>query len=212
MAISIEKLPPYEQITCAPIREAAANLDAARAALSQAKRDVKQLEQERPHAEWRDAEAAEQARAEGKSEPKRSCVVAHDRKLDQARHEEKIATLAAERARKELVAARERHGDAWGDEVDQACSELVEQWSAKLAELGTLYGELAQAFVVRRTVFGGEGPRLGAIGVEQRQIGGLEFAMGQRGQVGWVQVPDVLGLLADIGTPDQVVEETAVQR
>ncbi len=39
-----------------------------------------------------DAEAVEKARAEGGPEPKRSHVAEHDKKLDQARHDYRVAT------------------------------------------------------------------------------------------------------------------------
>src|SRR4051794_751405 len=92
------QLPSYTEIDNGPIREAAAAWDAANATLESSRKDVIELEQTREAAEWRDAEAADRARAEGKAEPKRSHVAAHDKKLDDARHGLKVETLAEDRA------------------------------------------------------------------------------------------------------------------
>ena len=77
---AIDSLPLYESISSSPICEAAAQHDATRAAIDQARKDVTEWEQTREAAEWRGADAAEKARAEGRTEPKRSNVVEHDRK------------------------------------------------------------------------------------------------------------------------------------
>jgi hypothetical protein len=82
-AIDIDpaSLPPYEAITEPHVRDAVAGLDSARSSREQARKDLIELEQTRSQAEWADAEAAEQARAEGRSEPRRTHTAAHDPEL-----------------------------------------------------------------------------------------------------------------------------------
>ena len=64
------------------LRERATAVEKATADLNERHRDVVELEQTRPSAEWADAEAAEKARALGKTEPKRTHTAQHDRKLE----------------------------------------------------------------------------------------------------------------------------------
>jgi hypothetical protein len=70
MDIAIENLPAYEQISNEHIREAAAQLDAARVALDEAKKSHTQVELELPASEWLDAEIAAEARRASKPESK----------------------------------------------------------------------------------------------------------------------------------------------
>jgi chromosome segregation ATPase len=114
----LPQLPNYVEIDHATIRDAAAAWDAAKAALESARKDLTELEQTREAAEWADAEAAEAARAEGKPEPKRSHVAAHDKKLDVARHEWKVAQLAEERTFDALQAALDEHAGEWSQTVE----------------------------------------------------------------------------------------------
>lgn len=200
MHIVIEKLPPYEQISHATIREAAASLDAAGSARGQARKDLVELEQTREQAEWADAEAVERARAEDKPEPKRTHVAAHDRKTDEARHELKVSELAERRAVEELEDALEQHGAAWAAEVAEAFDTLRGEWEATVGELIGLHARLNAAQTVARAV-GGSQPGVGAIGLKPGQIGDLEVLSGQHGKLGWVGVPDVLALLSELGVP-----------
>jgi hypothetical protein len=200
-AIDPTRLPPYEWITCAPISKAAAALDAAKAALDQARKDLIDLEQTREQAEWRDAAASENARAEQKPEPKRSHVAAHDRKTDDARHQVKVAQLAAERAEREMFAAVDEHGQEWALDVQATCDALLERWTAAVAQITTLYGELAAAFSIRRAVVEGKQPHIGALEFAPSQVQNREWASGQSPSVRpVVQVGDVLAAMAEIGT------------
>lgn len=201
MDITVENLPPYEAITCTPIREAAAGLDAAKAAKLAARRDLTELEQTREQAEWADAEAAEAARSAGKPEPKRSHAAAHDRKTDEARHELKVAELALQRAEQNLADAIEQHGDAWGDEARESVEALTGQWAAQCGELTALHAQLASALSVARTVVGENRRGAATIGLTPAQIRDIEFASGQGRVTGYVATPDVLAALAELGMP-----------
>jgi len=108
------QLPPYTEINHPVIREAAAAWDGARATLESARREVVELEQTAEQAQWADAEAAEQARAEGKAEPKRTHIAAHEKKLDAARHEAKVAELICRCACQVGVFDCVRWAGVWG--------------------------------------------------------------------------------------------------
>ncbi len=100
MSIAIENLPPYEQISSEPIREAAATLSAARGAADEAKKTHVQLEQELPNAQQEDAAADERLRAEGKPKLKgRPATQAAEKGIADAAHEQRVCELAVERAR-----------------------------------------------------------------------------------------------------------------
>jgi hypothetical protein len=210
-SIDPARLPAYEQISCKPISEAVAALDAARAEFDQRRKDLVELEQTREQAEWRDARASETARAEHKPEPKRSHVSAHDRKVDDGRHQLKVAQLAAERAERALADAIERHGDEWSQEVEETCDGLLKQWHSGVAELTTLHARLAAALGIRRAITEGKQPRVGAVEFLPAQIGGREWAGGQGPTARPVaQVGDVLAAMAAVGTiapePEPVVQ------
>ena len=72
MNIHIDTLPPYEAITCEPLRDAAAAFSAAKSEANARKRDTAALEQERPAVEWAQAEAIEAAQNAGKPAPART--------------------------------------------------------------------------------------------------------------------------------------------
>jgi len=206
----VEKL-GYERITNKPIRDAVAHLHATNNARHEAKLDVIELEQERPQAEWQDAEQAEQARAEGKPEPKRSAVAAHDRKLDQARHEEKVAELALQRAQKALSDALAQHGDAWRDEVRDSVEALNAEWQRDVSELIALHGRLETALMVAHVVIGKQ-PQVGALCFPPKSIRGLDLAAPQpKGAHGVITTPDVLAALHELATPEPDVEQEPQQ-
>jgi hypothetical protein len=207
-------LPPYQQISCKPISEAAAALDAARAEFDQRRKDLVELENTREQAEWRDAAASEKARAEHKPEPKRSHLSAHDRKLDDSRHQQRVCQLAVERAERALVDAIDRHGQEWGEEVDHACAELVGQWSEKLDEVMVLYAKLAAAFSVRAKVIAEDRqPRFAALAFRVEEVRGREWAAPQDPtSLPVIRVGDVLGALSEqVGTPAPEPPPPAVQ-
>jgi hypothetical protein len=195
--ITADTLPPYESISCEPLREAAAALDAAKAAQSEARRAVVHLEQTRDAAEWRDAEAAERARAEGKAEPKRTYVAQHDKALDAARHELKVAELGTRRARDELDLAVEAHAATWAADVAQDAATLCEQWDRTTGELSDLYGRLSSTLALARRVVGAQ-PNYRAVRFPARQIHELDIAPEQRDPHGVVTTEDVLAALAGL--------------
>jgi hypothetical protein len=203
------QLPPYDQIDQDEIREAAAAWDAAKASLESARRDVVELEGTREAAEWLDAEAAEKARAEGKPEPKRSHVAEHDKKLDQAQHEHRVAQLTEERTFNELQAALDEHQGEWAESIERAVKALDEQWAATVNQLTTLHAQRASVFTVRRLVVGGQRD-VGIVGFTPSQIHDIEFAPFTHKQIGHVAVGDVLAGLADLGFEPAV--ETPVER
>lgn len=211
MSIAVENLPPYEAISCTPISEAAAGLDAANAACLSAQRDLTELEQTREQAEWADAEAAEKARAEGTAEPKRSHVASHDKKLDAARHEHKVAKLAQTRARGALEAALAEHGEAWAGALTTSVEAMSAQWERVVGELIGLHGQLDAAVKVARVVGIGELPSVGALPFARKQIKNVEFASGQRPAPAYVPTGDVLAALASVTEPEPDIDTSPVE-
>jgi len=204
--IAVENLPPYEQISCEPIRQAAAEHNAARSAKEQARKDLIELEQTREAAEWRDAEAAEQAQAEGKPEAKRSHVAAHDKQTDAARHGAKVAELAHKRAEAALQVAIGAHGQTWSDELTSSIEQVSAEWGNALTELIALHGRLGAALSVARRVGIGELPNVGVLPFSRKQIQNVEYAPQQANVPAFIPTGDVLGALA---TVIEVVDEDA---
>jgi hypothetical protein len=206
------QLPDPAAIDHAVISEAAAGWNAARAALETARKDVNELELTKEAAEWKDAEAAEAARAEGKPEPKRTHVAAHDKKLDEARHEQRIATLAEQRTFDALQAAVDAHQGEWAESVERDVEALDGEWADVVDQLLNLHARRTRALAVRRLVVGGGRRTDTALGFLIGQIHEIGFASGQgRNARGWIAAGDVLGALADLGMPEPVIEPTPVQ-
>jgi hypothetical protein len=212
MTVTIDNLPSYERISNEPIRTAAGAFDAAKAALSDAKRSTIQCQQELPQSIWLDAEVAEKARAEGKPEPKtRSHAVGHERRIANLEREQRVAQLATERCHCQLVEAIDKNGSAWEKEVEQACEALAAQWSAELTEMIALYGQLTVAFAVCSKVIPGKQPRSVVVDFEPTAVRGRDFASPQppnaRPQI---RVDEILAGLSVIGTtepdPEPVVQ------
>ncbi len=197
----LPQLPPYVEIDNGPIREAAAAWDAAKAALESARKDLTELELTREQSEWADAEAAENARAEGKAEPKRTHVAAHDRKTDEARHEFKVAQLAETRTFDALQAALDEGQNEWAESIERDVQTLDDEWTAALNTLIALHAQRSRVLAIRAQVVG-EGRRaVSALGFKPSQIRDLDFATGtnDRQMTGYVAVGDVFGRLADLG-------------
>jgi hypothetical protein len=207
---NVEKL-GYEQISSEPIREAAAGLDAAKAACLSARRDLVELEQTREAAEWRDAEAADKARAEGKAEPKRSHVAAHDRKTDEARHEHKVATLAEARALDALQSALDEHGQTWVESIDAELAKLDDAWTEQVRELVALHAKRSAVIATKSKVCGPTG-RSGALRFVPSAIQGLDWASGTNDrQTGYVEAGSVFSALSELGLAAPVVEKEPQQ-
>jgi hypothetical protein len=192
------QLPPYTEIDHPLIRQAAAEWDGARTTLESSRREVVELEQTREAAEWKDAEAAEKARAEGKPDPKRTNVAAHEKKLDQARHEAKVAELAEDRAFNDLQSALDEHTAAWAESVEVDVQELNDDWQTALAALTTLHARRSRALAIRAMVIG-ETPGAFAVGFSAGQLLNVELASGQAGEKAFLHTGDVLAGLAALG-------------
>jgi hypothetical protein len=200
------QLPVYTEIDQKDIREAAAAWDAAKAALDSARKDLTELEQTREAAEWADAEDADRARAEGgKPEPKRSHVAAHDKKLDAARHEHKVAQLADERTFNGLQDALDEHQDEWAESVEHDVAALDDEWTAAVNALVELHATRSRALAIRAMVVGDQ-RGAAALGLSPSQIRGIDFASGTGRQTGYVAAGDVLVALAGLGMPEPVVD------
>ena len=200
MSLDVDTLPKNrEHIACEPIRHGAEALDAAHAAAEQARRSVVELEQTRDQALWADAAEVEQARADGKPEPKqRRHIAKHDKLTEDAKHEQKVAQLAVERADKALREAVAEHGPRWAAEAAQAAQDARGQWESAIAELRAAYGRLSTALsIVRRT--SGAAPNADVVAFEPRQVRGLEIMGGQGKARGVISTADVLAALASIG-------------
>jgi len=197
----LPQLPNYVEIDHATIREAAAAWDAAQASLDSARKDLTELEQTGDAAEWADAEAAEQARAEGKPEPKRSHVAAHDKKLDVARHEFKVAQLAEDRTFNALQAALDEHQAEWSQTVEQGVQTLDEEWAAAVNALAELHATRSRSLAIRRMVVGDQ-RGAASLALKPSQIRGIDFASGTGRQTGYVAAEDLLGALGALGMPE----------
>lgn len=193
------QLPPYQEISHDVIAAKAAEWDAAKAALNEVKRTEVELEQTRPQAEQADAETCEQARHEGKPDPKRTHVAAHDRKLDSARHEHRVAVIAERRAFGALQSALDEHQEAWLGEAAQLVVGLDERWQEAIADVAKLAAERQRAVRVARLI-GSEHPRVAAIPLSRRQLAGIELLHGSP-DTAHVAVEDLLAGLADLGAP-----------
>jgi hypothetical protein len=206
MDIAVETLPPYEQISNEPIREAVAQLSAARAALDEAKKSHTQAELELPASEWRDAELVAEARRASKPEPKtRAHTAKHEQRIRDLAAELKVATIIEQRSRDDVDAVLQECGAAFGEEVRASVEALREQWTIEVSELIALHGRFSAALSVARTVLG-EQAHAHALGFTPAQIRGIEFASHQARETGFVATPDVLAALGSLGLPEPVIE------
>lgn len=198
MSIAIENLPACEQITNELVRDAAAAFSAARAAADEAKKTCVQLEQELPNAQQEDARADELLRSEGKAPLKgRPATQAAEKGIAAAAHEQRVAELALDRARNELVAALDQHGDVWRGEVAEQVVAMTGQWQAVTGELIDLHGRLTASLRIARNVGVGDLPAgIGALPFERRQIDNCEFVSGQPKVPAFISTGDVLAALA----------------
>jgi len=195
-----KKLSP-EQISHDAIRSALERFSGARLELNDRKRDTVELENTRAQAEWADAEAEDAAKAAGKPAPRRTHVAAHDKKLDQAKHVEKVAAVAVERLRVELDETLQRDGEAWLAELTDLTEALREEWQARLNAVITLHGRLSAALSVLRAIEE-PAPAVAAISLKPGQVNGREWASGQKpSQLAYVEASDVLAALFDLGQP-----------
>ncbi len=188
---------PASEISHSALRERATAVEKATADLNERRRDVVELEQTRPSAEWSDAEAAERARATGKAEPKRTHTAQHDRKLDDAKHESKVAELALKRARDELDVACERHGSEYAAELAAEVETTDAAWREAVESLVTLAARQERSHRLARLVGDEDVPSVEPLPFRHgRELQGLEIPSGGP-RTGYVAVPDVLaGLLA----------------
>src|SRR6266566_8956680 len=169
MNIAVENLPPYQQITCTPISEAAAALSAAKTDLDTAKKDHVQAEQELPAAEWRDAEAEASALEAGKPAPKTEVhTVRHVALLRALAKKVKVATLRLNTAHDALGAALDEHGDAYRAEAEGLASELENQWRDLIGKAVELHAAYSRANSIARKV-GSERLVVSAIGLDVRR-------------------------------------------
>lgn len=208
------QLPHYEEISHPAIRDAAATWDAAKATLRERRQNRVELENTRPAAEWKDAEAIEAARAAGKPDPKRSNVQEHDRKIAEAHLEEKVAILAEKRAFDELQKALDDHQAEWLEGATREIEALSKAWNAAVRTLASLHGKLTEAHRARAYASNGDkendGPGVltGAIRVGPADVRGLDFAPTPEGALpgahmrapkGIVGIEHVLTQLAEMG-------------
>jgi hypothetical protein len=153
-------------------------LEAAKATLEGARKDLVVLEQTRDPAERRDAEAAQEARAAGKPEPKRSQVAAHDKKLDEARHWLKVETLSETQVFNSLQDALDEHADEWAESIERDVEALNEEWAVAINTLVEIHARRSRAIAIRAMVVGGDQRGVGALGFQSGQIRGIDFAQG----------------------------------
>jgi hypothetical protein len=204
------QLPDYTEIDHPVIRDAAAAWDGARSTLTSARQEVVELENTREQAEWADAESAEKARAEGKAEPKRTHIAAHEKKLDAARHEAKIAELAEDRAFNDLQNALDEHTGQWAETIEHETHRLADEWAEAVATVTAVHAQRSRLLAIRAMVVG-ETPNASAVGFDAQQIMNVELASGQAHEKGYVQTGDILAGLAALGAPKSLGAETPQQ-
>jgi hypothetical protein len=202
---TIEKLSPVA-ITCEPIRHAVEQLGVATEHHDEKRRDLVELEQTREAAEWADAEALDAARVAGKPAPRRTHVAAHDKRTEEARVEFKAAQIAIERARKELAAVIDEHGEAFAAEVRQAATEAIETWRSKVEELPAAHAEVVEALRVCRQ-FGGDWPVYEWVALKPKQLTDGPIPLGATiPTVKIVAAGDHIAALMELGQPKQPQE------
>jgi hypothetical protein len=211
MHIAIEKLPPYEQIGNPAIREATANLDAAKAAVLSARRTHTQLEQELPQAQEEDAAEDARLRSEGSKLKGRPATTRHEKAIEDAAHEHRVCKRLAQQAHDDLATVLSEHRQAWADEIEQELQAARVEWQADVHELIDSHGRLraANAAASVGSVIGHSG--VAVLRFTQAQIHDLEFAPGQEGVHGVISRDDVLNGLAELGQPEPDGEREPVK-
>jgi hypothetical protein len=195
--IDLADLPAPAAISHAGISTAAEAFDAARLHAQQAKKDLTELEQTRESAEWKDAEAVDQAQAAGKPAPKLTAVIAHDKLTDKAKLDLKVATLAEARTRSALRAALDTCGDAYLAEVEKQASGLDASWDNAVKNLVKLHAEHRRATDTARKL-GSDRLPVEKGSLRLPQLGGITVAHGAS-EVAYVYASDLIGALGELG-------------
>jgi hypothetical protein len=200
LTILIEHLPPYESISQPDIAKAAASWDAAKSAMSEAKRSLVQAEQELPNAATADAEADERSRSAGKGKLKgRPATVAAEKAIAGLAHEHQVSTIHSEKAYASLQEALELHLPAWQGEVASEVDRFDGGWENALQALLELHSEPVRAVNIGRQI-GLDHVGVGSIRLDRRQLEGVELQNGSS-QTAHVAVEDVLAGLQILGQP-----------
>lgn len=212
MHIQIEQLPAYESISQSDIASAAAALSAAKAAHSQAQKDVVAATQELPQSEWKDAEISAEARAQNKPEPKtRSHTVAAEKRIADLQHEEKVSQRVAESRESDLRSALDEHGEAWATTLASTVAKLDSTWASEVNKLIALHAERLSAVRVLRGVLGSDHPGVAAIPLGVRVLEDIDVAPGAPGfpanTVAKVAAEHVLSELLTLGAPPEAEKE-----
>jgi hypothetical protein len=106
-------LPPAQEIEEPNIRQAVAEFHAAANDANTARQTAVQLEQERPQAVERDAEALADAREAGKLDPGAKHTAEHDERIADAERQARAAEILRDRAFAKLAEALAAQGDEW---------------------------------------------------------------------------------------------------
>ncbi len=150
-------------------------------------------------------------RSEGKKLKGRPATQRHEKAIEDAAHEQRVATISEQDAFDALQAAVDEHGDEWAETIERDVQQLGERWAQSLATLVKLHAERSRAFAIRAMVVGGEQPGVAALGFAREQIRGIDFASGTGRQTGFVSMTDVLGKLAELGSPVETGVEPPVE-
>jgi hypothetical protein len=215
----IDALPPANQIEGAPeIRQAAEKYEAAQQRLKERQKAVRDLEDGREKAEWLDAQAADDAIAAGKPTPKRRHVADHEKKIDDLAHEVKVAQLAVQRAKGDLQAVVDEHGEKWLDGLTLGAEKLDQAFDAAAAALASLHGQ-RMALNALRAKLGADVPNVRFVRLKPSQL--IDSLSGDKLAVAYnpdgaarqrqrvvIHAADVIAALSSLGVveePPQVV-------
>jgi hypothetical protein len=182
-----------------PIHDVLAAVSARKGVLAEAKQTTTHLVQTRPQSEWADAEAAELAQAEGRPEPKRTHVARHDREIDEARHQERVAELALRRVEGEADEVIAASFAGWLSEAQDLHAGLLADAQAQVEEYVKLHSRLAEAAAVLGAV-GAPVESVAAIALRPRDFTDASSLPGElRGSTFHLSTERVLELLAQLG-------------
>ena len=185
------QVPPYQEISHEAIAAKAAEWDVAKTTLAESKRSLVEAQQELPQSQWKDAGAAETARAEGKPEPKtRTHTQQHEKRIADLEHEQRVSQLAEQRAFDALQAALDQHQAEWADQIERETAALDEAWRDAVGALTALYAQRRRTIAIRGQV----------IGDGRRGVQTVPLSLAQA-QSRSIAVGDLLAALTDVGMP-----------
>jgi len=128
-------MPPLDERTPKPIRDAAVAQEAAAKQAAEARRALDALESTgRQAAEYADARALADAQAAGKADPGPKHVKAHEQAVSAAKRQHDAAKLTQEDRAADLRTALDEYEYDWREALDEEDEELAQRYQALLDE------------------------------------------------------------------------------